>query len=139
MQKQLPTHKIVTDDNNEVPIIVRGTMQLYIPTERELFTLFLDKINTLHQTIQMNHQELYTQRHSNEEANEKPIEYSLKKFLTVKELENMYSISQSQQKGLRGRIKNPLPYYQEMENGKISYKVSEVEEWKNNQKVIRDI
>jgi hypothetical protein len=60
-------------------------------------------------------------------------------YIGTKELERRFDIKERSQKSYRGRIKNPLPYHQDIENGKISYKVSEVEEWKSNQKVIRDI
>jgi hypothetical protein len=60
----------------------------------------------------------------------KPSEY-----IGVKELERRFDIKERSQKAYRGRIKNPLPFCQDMENGKISYKVSEIEEWKRNQKV----
>ncbi len=58
-----------------------------------------------------------------------------KVYISVKELGEQYSISESQQKGLRGRIKNPLPFYQDGQGGKIRYKVSEVEEWMSQQKI----
>ena len=58
-----------------------------------------------------------------------------KVYISVRDLEDTYSISESQQKGLRGRIKNPLPFCQDGPGGKIRYKVSEVEEWMGQQKV----
>ncbi len=58
-----------------------------------------------------------------------------KAYISVRELSEQYSISESQQKGLRGRIKNPLPFYQDGQGGKIRYKVSEVEEWMSQQKI----
>ena len=60
-------------------------------------------------------------------------------YIGTKELERRFDIKERSQKSYRGRIKNPLPYHQDIENGKISYRVSEVEEWKSSQKVIRDI
>ncbi len=62
-----------------------------------------------------------------------------KVYISVRELEDTYSISESQQKGLRGRVKNPLPFYQDRQGGKIRYKVTEVEEWMGQQKVKRGI
>jgi hypothetical protein len=56
-------------------------------------------------------------------------------YIGVKELERRFDIKERSQKAYRGRVKNPLPFHQDVENGKISYKVSEVEEWKRNQKV----
>jgi len=55
-------------------------------------------------------------------------------YIGTKELERRFDIKERSQKAYRGRIRNPLPYYQDVENGKISYKVSEVEKWKNEQK-----
>ena len=60
-------------------------------------------------------------------------------YISVKHLEDFYSISESQQKNLRGRVNNPLPFYQDGQGGKIRYKVSEVDEWMNQQKVKRGI
>ena len=62
-----------------------------------------------------------------------------KKFITTKELSTNYGISESQQKGLRGRIKLPIPFYQDGDGGKIKYKVSEIDEWMSQQKVKRGI
>jgi|GEM_PF-2805827 len=135
MKTPLLTNKTEADDKNDAPIIVRGVMQVYVPTERDLFTLFLNKIDTLQQTIQANYQEITTLRQSLEEANKKLIEHSPKKFLTVKQLEQLYSISESQQKNLRNRINNPLSYHQDEIGGKIRYEVSSVEGWMSQQKV----
>jgi len=62
-----------------------------------------------------------------------------KVYISVRDLEDTYCISESQQKGLRGRIKNPLPYYQDGQGGKIRYKVIEIEEWMSQQKVKRGV
>ena len=62
-----------------------------------------------------------------------------KVYISVKDLVDSYSISESQQKNLRGRIKHPLPFYQDKQGGKIKYKVSEVEEWMSQQKIKRGI
>lgn len=60
-------------------------------------------------------------------------------YIGTKELEKRFDIKERSQKAYRGRVKNPLPFHQDVENGKISYKVSDIEEWKSKQKVIRDI
>jgi len=60
-------------------------------------------------------------------------------YIGTKELEKRFDIKERSQKAYRGRVKNPLPFHQDVENGKISYKVSEIEEWKSNQRVKRDI
>ncbi len=60
-------------------------------------------------------------------------------MLTVRELAEIYAIKEGQQKQLRGRIHNPLPFHQERPSAKITYKISEVEEWISKQKVKRGI
>ena len=57
------------------------------------------------------------------------------KFINTTMLEGLYDYSEQQQKHLRGRVKNPLPYYQEKEGDKIRYKVSEIDEWISLQKM----
>lgn len=57
----------------------------------------------------------------------------LKKNITVNEFEKIYNISKSSQRDLRSKLKNPLPYHQKIENGKIVYVVDEVEKWFSNQ------
>ena len=56
-----------------------------------------------------------------------------KKYITVKEFEKMFNISSSSQRDYRSRLKNPLPYHQKVEGGKIVYVVDEVEKWFSNQ------
>lgn len=60
-------------------------------------------------------------------------EIQVKKFITVKEFEKIYNISSSSQKGLRGRLNDPIPYHQKVQGGKIVYVVEEVEKWFENQ------
>ena len=55
-------------------------------------------------------------------------------YIGVKELERRFDIKERSQKSYRGRVVNPLPFYQENENAKIRYKVSEIEEWMEKQK-----
>jgi len=57
-----------------------------------------------------------------------------KEFLSTEDIEMLYSISKSSQKGFRNRIKDPLPYHQEKVGAKITYKKTEVDEWKERQK-----
>ncbi len=136
MKTQLLTNQTAIDKQDDVPVVIQGTIQVYVPTERDLFTLFLNRIDALQQTIQASHQEIATLRQALEEANKKLMEHSPKKFLTVKQLEQLYGISESQQKNLRNRTKNSLSYYQDEIGGKLRYKVSEVEEWMSQQKVM---
>ena len=52
-----------------------------------------------------------------------------RKYISTKELSRLYNISESQQKNLRGRLHNPLPYYQEEKGSKIRYSIEEVDQW----------
>lgn len=56
-----------------------------------------------------------------------------KKYLTSKELAEVYSISESSQKNYRGRLNDPLPFHQKVARGKILYVVDKVEKWLQNQ------
>lgn len=56
-----------------------------------------------------------------------------KKYLTSKELAEVYNISESSQKNYRGRLNDPLPFYQKVARGKIIYIVDKVEKWIKNQ------
>ena len=99
-----------------------------------------DEIQKLHQKIEQQGIQLSTIAAQMIEQNEKMNALTQQtEYIGVKELERSFDIKERSQKSYRGRIKNPLPYYQEVDNGKISYKVSEIKEWKSNQKVIRDI
>jgi len=44
-------------------------------------------------------------------------------------------MSISQQQTYRGRLKDKIPYHQSVSGGKITYLVSEVEEWKDNNNI----
>jgi len=57
-----------------------------------------------------------------------------KKYISPKELSILYpDMSISSQATYRGRLKDKLPYQQKKKRGKITYIVSEVEEWRENQ------
>ncbi len=55
-----------------------------------------------------------------------------KDIINVKEYTEIYGDSKTTQKNDRGKRNNPLPYHQKVEGGKITYKVSEIEEWQVN-------
>jgi len=57
------------------------------------------------------------------------------KYVGTKELDRIFDIKIRTQKNLRGRVENPLPFHQDVENGKISYYVPDIEEWKYKQKI----
>jgi len=58
------------------------------------------------------------------------IKIQVKKNISVKEYTDIYGDSDTSQKNDRGLVNNPLPYNQKVKNGKITYNVDEVEEWR---------
>jgi len=56
-----------------------------------------------------------------------------KKYITTKEMEEIYNISVSSQKDYRGRLNDPLPFNQKIFRGKITYTVEDIEKWLKNQ------
>ncbi|MBT5491619.1 hypothetical protein HOK00_04880 [bacterium] len=56
-----------------------------------------------------------------------------KKYISIKEFQEIYGKSKTSQQGLRGRLKDPIPYRQTVKNGSITYVIEEVEEWFKNQ------
>ena len=57
-----------------------------------------------------------------------------KKFITIKEFTELFGASKTSQQDYRGRRKdkNPLPYKQEKEGGRILYDMDEVRKWREN-------
>ena len=57
-----------------------------------------------------------------------------KKFITIKEFTELFGASKTSQQDYRGRKKdkNPLPYKQEKEGGRILYDMDEVRKWREN-------
>jgi len=59
-----------------------------------------------------------------------------KKHVSPKELSQLFpNMSISQQQTYRGRLKDKIPYHQSVNGGKITYVVSEVEEWRENNNI----
>ncbi len=56
-----------------------------------------------------------------------------KKYISVKELSEIYNISKTSQQNYRSRLHDSLPYHQKVEGGKITYIVEEIEKWLENQ------
>ncbi len=56
-----------------------------------------------------------------------------KKYINVKEFEEIYDISKSSQRDFRGRLHNLLPYHQKVFGGKILYDVNEIKKWFENE------
>lgn len=64
-------------------------------------------------------------------------EIKQKELLSIKEVELLFGISKTQQQGLRGRLKNPLPHHKtstksKSSNTKIYYKNKEITNWIDN-------
>ena len=57
-----------------------------------------------------------------------------KEFITIKEFTELFGASKTSQQDYRGRRKdkNPLPYKQEKEGGRILYNMNEVRKWRDN-------
>lgn len=62
------------------------------------------------------------------------IPISDKKMITVKDFEELYSISEEAQRKLRKRIKDPLPFIQIIERGNVLYDCKEIGKWFENYK-----
>ena len=58
-----------------------------------------------------------------------------KKYITVKEFTKKYNKSKTAQQTARGRLYDPLPYHQQGKDCMITYDVSEVDIWIDNQNV----
>ena len=58
-----------------------------------------------------------------------------KKYISVKEFTEIYGFGADWQRNRRSRIHNHLPYMQNTSNGKIMYKIVDVEIWFENNNV----
>ena len=56
-----------------------------------------------------------------------------KKYISIAEFTEIYGKSKTSQQGLRGRLKDPIPYKQISKNSAILYEVELVEKWFKNQ------
>ena len=121
------------------PIVLQASIQVVVQTDIELFYIIIEKMQQLDRSIVGTQDHLTKLTNTLSEIQKRiPSESSLY-YLTAEELHKRYRISGSQQKHLRGRVKNSLPYYQDGIGGKIRYKISEIDEWMNSQKVKRGI
>jgi hypothetical protein len=131
----VPMEQSVT--NNMEPIVVRASVQLMIPTEKELFTIIIDKLAELSSRVHDSKEEINMLGNSLKAIQSKRSSISsTPTYVSVKDLTRDYALSASQQKQFRGRIRNPLPFYQEHSGGKIRYRINEIEEWLGQQKTI---
>jgi hypothetical protein len=117
------------------PIVVRASVQLMIPTEKELFAIIIDKLSELSSCVLDSKEEIDMLSDSLKKIQSKSSSTSsTPAYISVKDLARDYVVTSSQQKQFRGRIKDPLPFHQEGEGSKIRYKVNEIEEWLGKQK-----
>ncbi|RXI48393.1 hypothetical protein CRU99_00955 [Malaciobacter mytili] len=69
----------------------------------------------------------------NNDIKEEDLNIQVKKYINVKEFEEIYDISKSSQRDYIGRLHNPFPYHQKVFRGKILYDVEEIEKWLENE------
>lgn len=121
--------------HNLDPIVVRASVQLMIPTEKELFTIIIDKLAELSSRVHDSKEEINMLGNSLKAIQSKRSSISsTPTYVSAKDLTRDYALSASQQKQFRGRIKDPLPFHQESKGSKIRYKINEIEEWLGKQK-----
>lgn len=126
--------------NTEQALVVRASIRLVIPTEKELFAIIIDKLSELSSCVLDSREEIDMLSNSLKKIQSKSSSVSsTPAYLSVKDLARDYVITASQQKQFRGRTKDPLPCYQEGEGSKIRYKVNEIEEWLGKQKKRRGV
>ncbi|WP_457744851.1 hypothetical protein [Sulfurimonas sp.] len=102
--------------------------QEYIYVNQEIAHLRAEKNKIIEElkSLQVNHQEI------DKEARIKEIQ--AKNYVSPKELSILYpDMSISSQATYRGRLKDKLPYHQKTKRGKITYIVSEIQGWRENQ------
>ena len=91
----------------------------------ELFDIPLIKLNNLLKFSEQFNEVL--------EIEKQMTKIQAKKYITTKEMEDIYNISVSSQKDYRGRLNDPLPFNQKVFRGKITYTVEDIEKWLKNQ------
>lgn len=117
------------------PIVVRASVQLMIPTEKELFAIIIDKLSELSSCVLDSKEEIDMLSDSLKKIQSKSSSVSsTPAYISVKDLARDYVVTASQQKQFRGRVKDPLPFHQESKKSKIRYNVNEIEVWLGKQK-----
>ena len=91
----------------------------------ELFDIPLIKLNNLLKFSEQFNEVL--------EIEKQMTKIQAKKYITTKEMEEIYNVSVSSQKDYRGRLNDPLPFIQKVFRGKITYTVEDIEKWLKNQ------
>jgi len=104
--------------------------------DNDIFISLTDEIEQLQlqRTKILSELETLKQKSSNSITEDEIKKIQAKKFISPKELSILYpDMSISSQATYRGRLKDKLPFHQKKKRGKITYVVSEVEEWRKNQ------
>lgn len=118
MQDTISEHPFVYRDNEEVQKEMRARRK---KRTIEIFDMPLVKLNKLLEKEEQ-YQEIL-------EIEKQMAKIQAKKYITTKECAEIYNRSISSQRDARGRIHDPLPYYQTVAGGKVMYVAEEVEEW----------
>ncbi len=115
-------------------ITVQASIQIVVPTERELFCIIIEKIQQLDKSIVGTQEDISSLTTSLFNIQEKlpTNERADKKQISVKEFEEIYSIAEETQRKLRGRLKDPLPFVQLTTRGNILYNVNITDKWMEN-------
>jgi hypothetical protein len=131
------TNTLTNQNQSSVPpILVSAQIRIVTPSEKELFTMFIAENKKLYDMVVSNRDEVIRLTASLEKARDLLYKHSPKKYISVKDMASLYDFSESQQKNLRNRINNSLPYHQNGQGGKIRYKISEIEEWMRQEKIL---
>lgn len=116
------------------PIILQASIQIVVPTEKELFCIIIERIQQLDNSIIGTKEEMINLTTSLLNIKEQLPSESIadKKLISVKEFEDVYSIAEETQRKLRGRLKDPLPFVQLTPRGNVLYNTKIIDKWMEN-------
>ena len=103
------------------PIVLQASIQVVVPTEKELFCIIIEKIQQLDKSVVGTQEDVKELTSSLLNIQEKlPLSnVSEKKLISVKVFDEIYSIGEETQRQLRGRRKDSLPYVQLTPRGNV--------------------
>jgi len=115
-------------------IQVMATIQIVVPTERELFCIIIEKIQQLDKSIVGTQDDVTELTSSLLNIQDKLTSSKIanKKLISVKEFEEVYTIGEETQRQLRGRRKDSLPFVQLTPRGNVLYDVKIIDKWMEN-------
>lgn len=110
---------------------LRRQLQIYkLPSyDKDIIVEQMIKLNSLLEVKEKNQEVL--------EIEKEMAKLQAKKYITVKQFTEIYGYSSDWQKNRRGRIHDPLPSRQDGHNKKITYVVSDIETWFENNNIGR--